>query len=135
MKVREWYLAYVPREHRRWWAKHLHPDFRHVELERRVSYGPRPTDVMWLQLLPTYETLDVGLCMDPRPPWERCPEATIQKVTAMRALDTVRSWCDFGPQTCVEVAKMALGIRAFWVRTPYQLFNYIQRRGGVITSR
>lgn len=135
MKVREWYLVYLPRDHRRWWGKYLHPDFRHVELTRPIPYGPGITDVMWLHLIPTYETLDTELSFDPRPPWERCPGATVQKATALRAFDTVRSWWDFGPTTCVEVAKMALGIRAFWVRSPLQLFKYIQRRGGVITSR
>lgn len=30
--------------------------------------------------------------------------------------------------TCVGMAKAVLGIRAFWVTTPYQLYRYIERR-------
>lgn len=30
--------------------------------------------------------------------------------------------------TCVEFVKRVLGIRSIWVQSPYQLFNYVQRR-------
>lgn len=108
--------------------------FRHVELVRPVQYGPGVKDVMWLQLLPTFETLDVEISMDPRPPWEICPQSTVQKVTAVRKMPSVREWFHVGPVSCVEVAKFALGIKSFWVNTPYQLYKYIQRRNGVIIN-
>lgn len=133
--VREWWVVYHSRQWVRWWGKYLHPEFRHVELTRPVQYGPGISDVMWLQVIPTYEMLDAEISMDPRPPWTRCPNSTVQKVTAIRPFGTLRSWFDFGPPTCVEVVKMALGIRAFWVRTPLQLFKYIQRREGVVVTR
>lgn len=135
MKVREWYVTYhdrPPAEH--WIYRPLKPGFRHVELARPIYYGDGPNDVGWLLLLPTYEMLEVELCADPRPPWVRAPNATVQKVTAMRPLYSVRSWWDIGPTTCVEVAKMALGIRDFFVRTPWQLYNYIQRRDCIVRS-
>jgi hypothetical protein len=133
-KVREWYVAYFHREAYYWFTKYLKPGFRHVELVRPWQYGPKPTDVLWLQLFPTFETLDVDLCTDPRPPWVRFPSVMVQKVTTVRPLNSVRSWFDIGPPSCVEVAKAALGINAFWVRTPWQLFKYIQKRNGVICS-
>lgn len=134
-KVRDWYLVYHRRDAHAWWGKWLKPEFRHVELAQPLYFGPGLNDVVWLQVIPTYEMLDVELCTDPRPPWVRCPDSTIQKVTGARLLGTMRSWCDFGPPTCVEVVKMMLGFRSFWIRTPYQLFKYIQRRGGVIISK
>jgi|SRR5580658_1785619 hypothetical protein len=133
-KVVEWYAAYFHREAHYWFTKYLKPGYRHVELTRPLYYGPGLEDVVWLQLLPTFETLDVDLCTDPRPPWVRFPSVTVQKVTAVRPLLAVRSWFDVGPPTCVEVAKAALGINAFWVRTPWQLFQYIQKHNGVIIS-
>lgn len=134
-KVREWHVVYLPREHYYWWGKRMKPGFRHVELARPLQYGPAMTDVMWLHIVPTYETLDAEVSIDSRPPWMRCPEATVQKVIAGRLLGTMRSWFDIGPPTCVEIVKMALGIRAFWVRTPYQLYKYINRRNGVVISK
>lgn len=134
-KIREWYVVYHKRDACAWWGKYLKPEFRHVELARSVQYGPGVNDVMWQHMLPTYEMLDVELSLDPTAPWARCPDSTVQKVTAARRLGTMRSWFDFGPPTCVEVVKMALGIRAFWVRTPYQLYRYIAKHNGVLISQ
>ncbi|MDE2097035.1 MAG: hypothetical protein KGL39_07300 [Patescibacteria group bacterium] len=134
-KVREWLLVYHPREPWFWWAKYLKQGFRHVELTRPVQFGPSVEDVVWLNILPMFELLDAEISTDPRPPWVKCPGSTVQKVTTLQPLDHVRSWFDIGPPTCVEVVKAALGIRAFFVRTPWQLFNYIQQRGGIIDGR
>ncbi|HEV2178353.1 MAG TPA: hypothetical protein VGW33_14300 [Terriglobia bacterium] len=134
-KVREWYLVYHARPPWFWWAKYLKQGFRHVELTRPVYFGPGPEDVVWLNILPTFELLDAEISTDPRPPWVKCPNSTVQKVTTLQPLERMRSWFDIGPPTCVEVVKAALGIRAFCVRTPWQLFQHIQQRGGIIDGR
>jgi hypothetical protein len=113
----------------------LKPGFRHLELTRPLQFGPRVEDVVWINLISTFEMLDADVSTDPRPPWIKCPQSTVQKVTTIQPFYKVRSWFDAGPPTCVEVAKMALGIRAFTVRTPWQLFKYIQRRSGIIDGR
>jgi hypothetical protein len=134
MKVSEWYVVYHDRAPYRWFFRYLKPGFRHVELARPIYYGPGVNDVAWLFLLPMFEMLDVQLSTDPTPPWVRCPKSTVQKVTAMRPLGQVRDWFQVGPSTCVEAAKWALGIRAFWLRTPHQLYKYIHKRNGVVIS-
>lgn len=131
-KVRDWYVVYFHRESYYSFTKFLKPGFRHVELTRPIYFGPGVEDVVWLNVLPMFEMLDAEVSTDPRPPWVKCPSATVQKVTAIAPLMSVRSWFDIGPPTCVEVAKMALGIRAFWLRTPWQLFKYIRERNGII---
>jgi hypothetical protein len=133
-KVKEWYICYLPRVPYYWFAHYWKQGFRHVELTRPIQYGPGIRDVMWLNVCPTYETLDVELSYDPTPPWLKLPGVTIQKVTAIRPLGRVRSWFDMGPPSCVEIVKHALGINAFFVRTPWQLYKYISRRNGFITS-
>lgn len=134
MKVCEWYLVYHHRQPVYWFTKFMKPGFRHVELCRPLQFGPGIEDVVWLQLLPQFEMLDAEVCTDPRPPWVRCPNATVQKAVGMRPLWSVRDWFQLGPSTCVEVAKMALGVRAFWIRTPWQLYQYIEKRKGIVTS-
>jgi hypothetical protein len=133
-KIRDWYVCYFPRTPHFWFAHLWKQGYRHVELTRPLYYGPGPQDVMWLNLLPTFETLDVEVSYDPRPPWVKAPDAIIQKVTATRPYWAVRSWFDIGPPSCVEIAKAALGINAFWVRTPWQLHKYIAKRNGVIVN-
>lgn len=133
-KVREWYVVYHPRTPYYRLSGLMKQGFRHVELVRPLQYGSGVNDVMWLQLLPTFEMLDADVCIDPRPPWVMCPNSTVQKVTAVRKMPSVREWFHVGPVSCVEVAKFALGIKSFWVNTPYQLFKYIQRRNGVIIT-
>ena len=134
-KTREWYVLYHDRVPFFRFTKYLKPGFRHVELAKPIQIGPGIDDVLWLHLLPTFEMLDVELSFDPTPPWVRCPQSVIQRVTATRPYYRVRQWFHIGPVSCVETAKNALGINAFWVRTPWQLYRYINRRGGVINSR
>jgi hypothetical protein len=104
-------------------------------LTRPIYYGPNVEDVAWHNVLPAFEMIDVGIDTDPRPPWVKCPTSTVQKVTTIQPFYKVRSWFDAGPPTCVEVVKMALGIRAFFVRTPWQLYQYIHKRDGIIDGR
>jgi hypothetical protein len=132
--VREWYVVFHHRTPFFWWAKYLKPGFLHVELTRPVRFGPGVDDVVWLNLLPGFEMLDAEISTDPRPPWLKCPTSTTLKITTMAPHRKMRSWFDLGPITCVEIVKVALGIRAFWVRTPWQLFQYLKRRNGVVSS-
>lgn len=134
-KVRDWFVVYHHREPYYSFTKFLKPGFRHVELTRPEYYGPGVNDVVWLNIMPKFEILDAEISTDPRPPWVKCPGSTTQKVTAIAPLMHMRSWFDFGPTSCVEVVKMALGIRAFRVRTPYQLYRYIHARDGIIDGR
>lgn len=134
MMVREWWVVFHPRTPYYWFAKLLRQGFRHVELAREIRYGSGSGDVAWIHVLPSFEMFDVELSTDPRPPWVRCPGSTVQKVTALAPLNQVRSWFDIGPSTCVELVKAALGINAFFVRTPYQLYRYIQKRNGVLLN-
>lgn len=134
-RTADWYVAYHDRQVQFRFMKWLKPGFRHCELTRPVRYGPNLSDVLWLSVLPAAEMLDAEIGFDARPPWVRCPHSTFQRVRAVRPFYSMRQWWHFGPISCVEIVKMALGINAFWVRTPWQLHQYINRRGGVIISR
>lgn len=134
--VREWYVVYHHRaEIIYWFGKYLKAGFRHVELTRPIYFGPNLGDVVWLNILPSFEMMDAEISTDPRPPWLKCPGSKVQKVTTIQPLKRIRSWFDAGPSTCVEIAKMALGINAFFVRTPWQLHQYIRKRNGIIDGR
>lgn len=36
-----------------------------------------------------------------------------------------------GPLTCVTVVKQILGVHAWWIQTPRQLYRFLLQRGGV----
>lgn len=40
-------------------------------------------------------------------------------------------WAILAPGTCVTIVKACLGIRAWWVLTPYQLYKYLKKHGSV----
>lgn len=134
LKTKDCYVVYHPRNAHFWWTNRLKQGFRHVEVAQPIYFGPGLRDVVWLHILPTFETLDVELATTPEPPWVRCPGSTVQKVTATRPLYAVRQWFHVGPISCVETVKMVLGINALFIRTPFQLYRYINRRGGVIIN-
>lgn len=128
----EWRLVYYPRTPHFFWAGWLKQGFRHVELWRAQSYGEAPDQVAWLILKPSFEILESYIDYDSTPPEKRTQGVTVQKVQVLSKFGTVRQWFHIGPFSCVEVAKYALGINSFWMRTPRQLYQYLKKRKGVL---
>jgi hypothetical protein len=78
------------------------------------------------------------ILIDPRMPYisvdvvtglldERFPGVLRQRVSRSIHLGDP-PWAGITPGTCVTIAKALLGIRAWWVLTPYQLFRYVEKR-------
>ena len=132
LRLIEWEVVYHPRVPYFFWANWLKQGFRHVELWRRQPFGLGSKDMLWLVLKPTFEVLESYIDYDPTPPGMRFPDATIQRVSVLSRAYKVREWFAFGPPSCVETVKNALGINSFWTRTPHQLYQYIRRRGGIL---
>ena len=102
--------------------------FRHCDLWRAERFGDSPDQVVWLRLRPTFEILECFLEFDPTPPWVKHPDAYRAEkwqVLLEGKLTRSRQWWTCRPPSCVETCKNALGIKAFWVYTPYQLYRYI----------
>lgn len=103
-----------------------------MQLWRPISYGPRISDTIWLLLDPGMECVVADAIFRSDPPWTGNPALTVQRVTAVCQEKRVRNWFFFGPVTCVEIAKACLGVRSIGLRTPFQLYNYIAARNGVL---
>jgi hypothetical protein len=113
----EWWLLYSDTDRAHWWNRWLRPQFQHVSAIKRDGR-------VWIAIHPYGEFTDVEILRTDAHPWQIAPRAIVQRVTAMRRERSVRAPWFLGPITCVEHVKALLGIRAFWVRTPWQLFNY-----------
>ncbi len=128
----EWTVVYYPREPHYFWAAWLKQGFRHCELWRPYQYGEGALDIGWLRVTPTFEILEAEIDTDPASPGLRFPGTTLQPVKVFSKALKVRQWFHFGPMSCTEICKAALGINKAFVRTPWQLFNYIKQRDGIL---
>jgi hypothetical protein len=105
-----------------WFWRMLKPGFQHVQIWLSLTEG------QWVQLDGCLE----GLFVTPREtaPWfevEADEGVTILTVQRPPLPAKVREPFHIGPITCVDLAKAVLGIRAPFVRTPYQLYKYLKK--------
>lgn len=132
--VNHWYVVFSGRENDYWWNRWLKPGFEHVSAWRDYRFGPLPTDVMWLKVDAFAALTLAEIVFDPTPPWVKDQSMTVVRVRVARFAYKVRETFTIGPFTCVEHVKALLGIRKFWLRTPWQLYNYIRKHGKVLKS-
>lgn len=121
--VTDWYLVFrdLPAEVKQSWLwKLLKPGFEHVEIWR-CDRG------IWLQVDPCFELIEVHA--HESPPWVLFPasvNATVLRVQRVVRKGKLREPFGFGPWTCVEIVKAFIGLRAPFVRTPYQLYKALK---------
>lgn len=127
-----WYVCYCNRENPLWWNALLKPGYQHVQLRRVIRYGSGLTDELWLVLDPCLSHLEAGIFDAGAAPWTDPLVLHSQRVDIAPNWLRVREWFSFGPITCVETAKVVLGISSWRVRTPWQLFKYLRKRGCVL---
>lgn len=111
-------LVYTPRVHAEaWWTRFVDERFAHVEVWRRLDEG------LWIALQPLHYYLTATLVNEP-------PPGVVQNVTARRLLH--KPLAPIGLKTCVTIAKAALGVRHAGIITPRQLYEYVERRHGIL---
>ena len=117
-QVAEYLLVYYPRgEETAWWARGVDRHFAHVEIWSSIGEG------FYTAIRPYHHFLIVDI-MDGE------PTGTVQKVTAMRRAKL--PMFPAGLKTCVSVAKAVIGVRHPLIITPRQLFDYVEKRQGVV---
>jgi hypothetical protein len=119
----DWYLVFrdLPAEAKRSWMwRFIKPGFEHVECWR-CDRG------IWLQIDPCFEIIQA--VAHEAPPWELFPASsniTVVRVQRKVPKGELREPLFFGPWTCVEMVKAFIGLRAPFVRTPYQLYKKVK---------
>lgn len=101
------------------WMK---PGFRHVEI-----WKPLPTGDGWLRIDTSVEAATPQFFHGP--PWVELKRLNPTSLRVRRTVPNTK-WRDrffAGPITCVELSKAFLGVSSFFVRTPYQLYNYLRK--------
>ena len=103
-------------------SKFFKEGFRHVAIVIR-------TDSNYVLIDPRAST--VGLELTGRVVPDTMERQLRDNSHAIQRVSTVKGkgFFPIGLFTCVSLFKKLLGIRAWWVLTPYQLYNYINKRG------
>ena len=114
---------YLPEPRSRFWS-FLKPGFQHVECWKQI------TTKTWIRFDTNMEVIVPEVYFDP--PWKVVAHLT-PTVRHIRRLVKNGDWREIffiGPITCVELVKSFLGISGFFVRTPFQLYNFLRKEDG-----
>ncbi len=100
----------------------LKPGFRHVECWKYC-----PAVGAWLRFDTSVELIIPELYVDP--PWESAKHLnpTVRRIRRLVKKGCWRERFHIGPMTCVELTKAFLGVSSFFVRTPFQLYNFLRK--------
>ena len=118
-------IAFTHQGAPRWWNRFLHPRALHV-------FAFKWTGKHWVMVHPRIAYLEVQVLdytneSDIRSIVENMAIEGLVKVDFNRLdIERIRVPWIFGPWTCVEQIKALLGIRAWWVLTPRQLWMYLK---------
>ena len=126
VNIEDYYIIFANTRHRHWLLKRLENKFQHVFAVKKSAGGH-----FWIRINPliSHTCIDIvpvsqyptigTLLLDPE-------NSVVIPVTATINDNERHTLCIFN---CVEVVKSLLGIRAFWIWTPYQLYKYLKEGG------
>ena len=116
--IQRWYIVFRPTKLKHWVFKWLDPCFQHCYAVKESAGGE-----FWIIVDSKNCYTDVRIASKIDYPHIRClaPDSVILSVKAIIDPDKYRyTLCLFN---CVEMCKAVLGIKSFWVFTPYQLYK------------
>lgn len=117
------YVVFCKGGHDLWWKRWLKEGFGHVYIVQRSLGGE-----FWIIADPMLSHLDLRLEMVVDYPHIRIlvgPWAVVLPVKAK--IDGSHQRVGFALISCVEIAKAVLGIKKWWIVTPWQLYKHLTR--------
>ena len=120
IETQEYYVVFKEAERKAWYSWFLHEDYGHCYLVWWDGFNwlrmrPNLHSVVF-EVLPYYMEEDVEQCVLGK---------TAVLIEVPHGMERVRYPYLFTVATCTEACKAVLGIRAPWIFTPLQLFNYL----------
>jgi hypothetical protein len=109
-----------------WWVRPLRPGWRHCLACRADGEGSLVIEHLGSHLVADRVDRPIGALV------VELQESLTAMVLLVPPLGTPdgAAWRPF--MTCVEAVKAALGLRAWWVLTPYALFRHLRRLGAQV---
>ena len=120
----DWWIVFGRSRESHWWNRYLRQDFQHCYALRFDGYN-------WILFHPGVAVTEIDVLAftgeNDLPEILKCSQATrVVRVTLFKTTQGLRIPWLFAPQTCVEQIKTLLGIRGFWILTPYQLYQHLK---------
>lgn len=118
----DWYLIFTGSKLEHWLMPFLQPSFKHCLMVREDAG-------LWQIVSRAHCYLNVETkFVDDYPHIRQLyPNAVILPVTT--SIDPDKPQYHLGINSCVDVCKGLLGISAFWIFTPWQLYKHVKRMG------
>ena len=123
--VEDWHIVFTKSRLKHWFIKRLPRSFQHCYAVRESAGGQ-----FWIVLDSRSSHLQAELYAKSEYPYirqlcnERSGDCVILPIRARIDIKQNRwTFCIFN---CVEVCKSVIGVRAFWVWTPYQLYKHLR---------
>lgn len=118
----DWFIIFTQSRCKMWLMKFLKKNFSHVYAAKKSPGGQ-----FWIIVNPLLPFLSCELLLVDQYPHPRLfveNGAVILPVKAYIKNEARWAFCVFN---CVEVVKALLGIKSFWVFTPWQLYKYLTK--------
>lgn len=126
--VEKYFLLYRDTDKPRWYDKFLQPGFQHVSVLFYDGFFWHSLEQDWsgisMRLVVTLEGIAFNQMQDITK-YYKAAGFTVQEVKKRQDENKTRVPFLFAPQTCTEVAKAFIGLRKWWLFTPYALFNFL----------
>ena len=122
-----YYIIFTESSQNHWLLKRLKREFQHV-LAIKKSVGGH----YWIVINPLfpYTLVDIIPVLDYPDIRTLLNGHKYKTVMTVKAEVNIKERYTLCIINCVEIIKSLLGIRAFWVWTPYQLYKYLKKHGG-----
>lgn len=124
--IEDYYIVFTESKSQYWFVKMLNPRFQHV-LAIKKSAGGR----FWIVINPLfpYTLVDIMTVIDYPDIIMLLKEHKYKTVMRVKTNIINKPRHTLCIINCVEIIKSLLGIRAFWIWTPYQLYKYLKKQG------
>lgn len=122
----QWFVIFEHANKNRWHHRYLKPGFHHCYAMKKTEAGK-----FWIVVNPQWSHVQLDYRMVDTFPEPRDYAGDYCKIIEFQAkIDPMKTTCQLGILTCVDILKKFMGIKAFKVQTPYQLFKHLEDHNG-----
>lgn len=132
---RLFYIVFRDSIKRNWWDVFTQPGFRHCAVMEEVQI-PYPslfssTGTVFTDVVRGEAVIEVFCKPAHELIFDRMKRRKVSiAISFVVDKKSTLRYIPFGMLSCVGIVKSLLGVRKWWILTPYQLFKYLEKRGG-----